>query len=196
MCVQVLTSESDELSDSFTREDFTSSKSLSADTFSDIFSSCSPSSLKDIISSLAPRSSPPPPFSCGIVEEQCGVDSRGNNNHKNTFFFLDRLVQTRRRSSQLQRSVHVSKLLFHPLNWIPWSMTRVAIIIHSFKVSTETLIENNDGCLASAAGCAATWQSFASFAACGQLVAPVCVSPCCAAEEWHSLLLEQSPGTT
>lgn len=44
----------------------TSAKSLSAEEFSELFSSCSPSSLKEISSSLAPRSSPPPPFSCGI----------------------------------------------------------------------------------------------------------------------------------
>jgi len=64
-----LTSESDELllfSDSFTREDLTSSRSLSAETFSEILSSCSPSSLNEIISSFAPNSSPPPPLSCGM----------------------------------------------------------------------------------------------------------------------------------
>lgn len=64
--VRERTSESELLfSDSLTREDFTSSRSRSADT-SFLFSSCSPSSLKAISSSFAPRSSPSAPFICGM----------------------------------------------------------------------------------------------------------------------------------
>lgn len=61
-----LTSESELLfvSDSLTSEDLTSSRSPSADAF--LFPSWSPSSLKAISSSFAPRSSPSPPFSCGM----------------------------------------------------------------------------------------------------------------------------------
>lgn len=62
-----LTSESELLlvSDSLTREDLTSSRSRSADTLR--FSSCSPSSLKAMSSSLAPRSSPSSRLSCGMA---------------------------------------------------------------------------------------------------------------------------------
>ncbi len=56
------------ISDSLTRDDLRSAKSLSVNELSRIFSSLSPSSLNAIISSFAPRSSPPPPFSCGIFE--------------------------------------------------------------------------------------------------------------------------------
>lgn len=67
-------------------------------------------------------------------------------------------------------------------------MTRVEGVIHSFRVSAEEmLIENTDEYLASAAGCTATWQSFASFAALRTTCSPcVRVCPCCAAEESHS----------
>lgn len=90
------------------------------------------------------------------------------------------VVQTRRRSRQLQQSVHVLKLLILSSEVDPevhdarWENNPQFL-----RVSAETQIENTDECLASAAGCAATWQSFASFAACGQLVAPVSPSLLC-----------------
>ncbi|KAK5871525.1 hypothetical protein PBY51_004404 [Eleginops maclovinus] len=52
-------------------------------------------------------------------------------------------------------------------------MTRLAIIIHSKSYDEDK--QNIDARLASAAGCAATWQSLVSFAACGQLVAAECL---------------------
>lgn len=66
------------LSDSFTREDLRSARSPSVKTLAWLFSSCSPSSWKAIISSLAPKSSPPPLLSWGIFfpEERARASER------------------------------------------------------------------------------------------------------------------------
>lgn len=65
-------------SDSFTSEDLRSARSRSVKAFSGIFSSCSPSSLKASISSVAPRSSPPPLPSCGIFLPPLPPEPRSN----------------------------------------------------------------------------------------------------------------------
>lgn len=125
------------------------------------------------------------------IEEKGGKKLRTN---KRVFFFFlsdqcspkratwSRKLTTRKRSCFKTHICSSSHLLVHGVNNPQFTSCDAA----GRKISMNIL--------ASAAGCAATWQSFVSFAACGQLVVPVCLYFFVLLRNGGLSLLLQEPG--